>query len=367
MIVELHVLQNFAPANLNRDDTGSPKDCEFGGFRRARISSQAIKRAIRREFSEGGLIEPATMASRTKRITEAIVERLITRGREEESSQAVAKNLIESAGLRVGDDGLTQYLVFFGSKEMDHLSDLCDQHWDALIEGSDVSRDIKNAIIGSLDGGKAADLALFGRMIADLPGKNLDAASQVAHAISTNRLSMEFDYYTALDDLKPDDTAGADMIGTIGFNSACFYRYSNVDTSQLLGNLQGDGELSEGTLEAFLRASVAAIPKGKQNSMAAHNPPSLVFAVVRETGHSNLANAFVNPIRPSQEADLVQNSVSALDTYWGQLLAMYGQNGIIATAAVSLDGNGLNNLAQTKLVSCEELYACVKSAASATN
>jgi len=42
-IVEIHVLQNFAPSNLNRDDTGAPKDALFGGTRRARISSQCAK------------------------------------------------------------------------------------------------------------------------------------------------------------------------------------------------------------------------------------------------------------------------------------------------------------------------------------
>jgi CRISPR system Cascade subunit CasC len=49
MFIELHILQNFAPSNLNRSDTGAPKDCEFGGHRRARISSQCLKRAIRRD------------------------------------------------------------------------------------------------------------------------------------------------------------------------------------------------------------------------------------------------------------------------------------------------------------------------------
>src|SRR5918912_1293514 len=99
-------------------------------------------------------------------------------------------------------------------------------------------------------------------MLADLPERNSDAACQVAHALSTNKVAMEMDYYTAVDDLKPDDTMGADMIGTVEFNSSCFYRYANVDLGQLERNLQNDQELARRTVEAFLRAAVEAIPTG---------------------------------------------------------------------------------------------------------
>src|SRR6185503_11754224 len=102
--------------------------------------------------------------------------------------------------------------------------------------------------------------------LADLPERNISAACQVAHALSTNKVSMEFDYYTAIDDRKPDDTAGADMIGTVEFNSACFYRYANLDVDQLRANLGDDTALARQTVEAFVRASVSAIPTGKQNS-----------------------------------------------------------------------------------------------------
>jgi CRISPR system Cascade subunit CasC len=155
---------------------------------------------------------------------------------------------------------------------------------------------------------------------------------------------MEFDFYTAVDDLRPEDTEGADMLGTVEFNSACFYRYSNVDARQLRKNLGGDEELARQTVGAFLRASVAAVPTGKQNSMAAQNPPSLVLAVVRRSGLWSLANAFSQPVRPAQDADLVQSSVWKLDDYWGRLAAMYGHDEIVEKCVVSLDGEGLSNL-----------------------
>jgi CRISPR system Cascade subunit CasC len=213
-----------------------------------------------------------------------------------------------------------------------------------------VPDEVRKAVTALLGGGKAADLALFGRMVADLPEKNIDAAAQVAHALSTHRVSVEFDYYTAVDDLKPDDTAGADMIGTIEFNSACFYRYANVDLGQLLHNLvdenpvRSDEKLARTTLEAFIRASVAAIPTGKQNSMAAQNPPSFVMAVVRESGPWSLANAFLQPARPDATGDLVGKSIDQLDDYWGRLTRMYGTKGIVGTWYVALDAGGVKHL-----------------------
>lgn len=345
MIVELHILQNFVPANLNRDDTGSPKDCTFGGIRRGRISSQCLKRAIRTEFKASGLLGPENLSKRTKRIVEELAKRLAaSQDSTIEFTRSVAVALLKALGLEVDKENKTKYLVLLAESEIQALTELAVQYWPQLsaavaqaaaqaqeegkakvkAEKEVLPGNVKKAMLDRLDGGRAADLALFGRMIANLPDKNVEAACQVAHAISTNKVEIEFDFYTAVDDLKPDDTAGADMLGTVEFNSACFYRYASVDTTELQRNLDDDADLARRTLDAFLRASVDAVPSGKQNSMAAHNCPSLVMVVVRERGQWNLANGFVRPVRPSAEADLVQSSVQALDSYWGKLTAMYG-------------------------------------------
>jgi CRISPR system Cascade subunit CasC len=202
-----------------------------------------------------------------------------------------------------------------------------------------------------LDGGKAADVALYGRMLADLPEKNIDAACQVAHAISTNAVNTEFDFYTAVDDLPRADDKGAGMMGTIEFNSACFYRYSNIDLDQLCGaNLGGDEDAARHALEAFLRASIEAVPSGKVNSMAHQNPPSLVFAVVRDRRLWSLANAFTNPVAPDAGSDLVEESALRLDAYWSQLTRMYGTAGIVGTWLVTIgDGAALQHLATAPL------------------
>src|SRR5215831_13660722 len=132
MIIELHILQNFAPSNLNRDDTGSPKDCEFGGYRRARISSQCFKRAMRQAFREQKLIDEANLAARTKRLVEEIAGRLKEKGKAEDEAQHVVEAILNGAKLTVKDDGKTQYLLFLGADEINAIAGLCSQHWDAL-------------------------------------------------------------------------------------------------------------------------------------------------------------------------------------------------------------------------------------------
>jgi len=206
-----------------------------------------------------------------------------------------------------------------------------------------VPPEVAKKVKALFNGGKAADVALFGRMLADQADLNRDAACQVAHALSTNKVSMEMDFYTAVDDLKErsaEADAGAGMLGTVEFNSACFYRYANIDFTELTKNLQDDVGLARQTVEAFLKASVHAIPTGKQNTFAAHNPPSLVLAVVRDRGLYSLANAFEKPLRPDHNGSLVQNSIEALDNYWGRLERMYGKDDLLA-AKVCVDDEAL--------------------------
>jgi CRISPR system Cascade subunit CasC len=278
------------------------------------------------------------LAVRTKRLTDELVGRI---GKPEEDARPIIEAALAGMGFHVADDR-TQYLLFLGEEEIARLGELCRKHWKELAgavpsDGETRSKkareqavpaELREAFRAVLDGGRAADLALFGRMLADLPVKNVDAAAQVAHAISTHRVAVEFDFYTAVDDLRPEEATGADMLGTVEFNSACFYRYANVDVGQLLHNLQHDSELAHRTVRAFLRGSVEAIPSGKQHSMAAQNPPSLVLAVTRPSGLWSLANAFLDPVRPSADGDLVTNSIRALDRHWGELRTMYRADGL---------------------------------------
>jgi CRISPR system Cascade subunit CasC len=365
MLLELHIIQNFAPSNLNRDDTGAPKSCEFGGYRRARISSQSIKRAIRGEFGAGGLLPAEQLAVRSKRFVDAVAQRLIAAGRDAEAAPAVAEAGLALLDIKLAKEGKTEYLLFLGEREVAAIAEFCSQQWDSLASATEkkgkketkdeATRKLGTELAKSLDGGKAADLALFGRMLADLPERNIDAASQVAHAISTHQVSSEFDYYTAVDDLKPEDTAGADMIGTVEFNSACFYRYANIDITQLEKNLGGDQELVDATLRAFLLASRDAIPTGKQNSFAARNAPAFFFTVVRDRGAWSLANAFAEPVRAGLDVGLIEASIRALDAHWGELVAMYGTPAGAQLVVAALGQPKLENLGKDRVGSFDAL------------
>jgi len=338
--VEIHVLQNFAPSNLNRDDTGAPKDAFFGGIRRARISSQCLKRAVREFFKQkasAGDLSSENLGKRSKRFLNEVAK-LIPNRNPEEVVERTRLAMLAGAGPWVapgegdGQEEKSEYLLFLGKQEVAAIAATISDRWDlekwadiqkALEKksakdkkkeaGKKASKELKDAFAKVLNGGKAVDVALFGRMLADMPENNQNAACQVAHAISTHAVEREFDFYTAVDDLKPEDTAGADMMGTVEFNSACFYRYAIVDWAKLVENLQDDSELAASGFKAFLEGFVVAEPTGKQNTFAAHNPPEFVAITVRRGGSPrNLANAFEKPVRVKAGEVLTGKSAEVL-------------------------------------------------------
>lgn len=347
-LIEIHVLQNFAPSNLNRDDTGAPKDAFFGGTRRGRVSSQCNKRAMRQFFDDKvreGVFSADELAVRTKRVYQAVADALTGR---RDAAEARAKTETALTYVKISkakDADKTQYLLFLGKREIAALAFAIDQHWDVIVEAEGASaedgsgkkktkskkdtagsapKEVKEQIEAVFNGGKAVDVALFGRMLADMPEKNQHAACQVAHAISTHAVEREFDFYTAVDDLKPEDMAGADMMGTVEFNSACYYRYAVVDWDKLVANLQGDADLAAKGLRVFLQGFVLAEPTGKQNSFAAHNPPEFVaVSVCHDAAPRNLANAFETAIRAKPGESLTRKSAEALAAKAGVLDTAY--------------------------------------------
>lgn len=336
LFVELHLIQNFAPSNLNRDDTGAPKNAIFGGQRRTRVSSQCFKRAMRLYCRDQQLIPPEYRALRTKRLQALLLERLADRDQEEAIGKIEVA--LAAAGLKLKDGGKTEYLLFLGEREIAGFAALIEDHWEVLVlpaTGEKKSKKESKAAIPAelakqakalLDGGKAVDVALFGRMLADLPQVNQDAACQVAHAISTHRVERDFDYFTAVDDVSGPDETGAGMIGQIEFNSATFYRYALLDVSKLLKNLQGDKALTASAIEALIQSMVRAVPSGKQNSFAAHNLPEFIGVSLRQSP-LNLANAFERPIQPRHDKSLTEQSVAALSEYACKLAPVYGDSG----------------------------------------
>ena len=334
--IEIHIIQNIAPSNLNRDDTGAPKDAIFGGFRRARLSSQAQNRPVRRFFRESRLIAPQHLGLRTKKVMARLSEMLLTRGRE--APDNAIRQALAAIHMKLDDKGEAQYLLFLAEDELARFADLIDRHWDALnieADGKKSKKDAKSTLPKEviaeasriLDGGRAADIALFGRMLADLPGANQDAACQVAHSISTHAVERQFDYFTAVDDLATPEESGAAMIDNVEFNSATHYRYAALDPLKLLANLQGDEELALVSVRAFIEAFACTLPSGKQNSFAAHNPPAFVGVVLRQKMPINLANAFEQPVFPQRDRALSALSVERLAHQEKTLAQAYGEEG----------------------------------------
>lgn len=350
MFVELHMIQNFVPSNLNRDEANNPKDCEFGGYRRARISSQCIKRAIRTH----ALFEQTTQVEngkRSQRLARWLYRPLLDAGKPQEEVEAVALNFAETYAKKM-DGEKTKVLVYMSPREIEYAVAALLENWaDVLPSAKDsnkVMAKIVNDVIKKFEKvAGAPDIALFGRMLADQPATKLEAACQVAHAISTHAVSIEMDFFTALDDLQPDVEVGAGMMGYTGFNSACFYRYARIDWQQLVENLRQDKAapptaddiaLARRTVEGFLRAAVAAVPSGMKNAWAQNNPASLLLAVVRQDGMGwSLANAFVRPVRPTYDDDLVAVSVKALEKYWDRLCTVFGSTTLNRIAALPID------------------------------
>jgi CRISPR system Cascade subunit CasC len=365
MFIEMHTIQSFAPANLNRDDTNNPKDCEFGGVRRARISSQCIKRAIRTcpEFERATQVKSGERSRRM--IAERLQPALVEAGKGEEEAKQVLAAFVPSYLSKLDKDGeRTAVLLYLSQEEIDTIRDVLLSQWDALLLGDKkamdgIARELSKRFSSH---SSAPDIALFGRMLAERPELNLEAACQVAHAISTHRVTMEMDFFTAVDDLQESAEPGAGMMGFTGYNSACFYRYARIDWEQLVRNLSGDAALAARAVEGFLRASVMAVPTGKQNSFAAQNPPSFLLGVVRKDGMSwSLANAFERPVRARGDSGLVQPSVEALSAYWERLTQVYGRgNTDMTVAALALEGDlELGPLARHKVETLEEWVKAV--------
>lgn len=356
MLIELHIIQNFAPSCLNRDDTNTPKECIFGGYRRARISSQCIKRSIRvSDVFKSAIGE--NIGIRTKRIVPRVIDMLRKQDLESEKSESIADACISNLYGK-SEKGKTKVALYISEREIEAIVNAIKENWTELNENVEKAKAISNNLKKQITDLHTADIALFGRMVAETPNLHIDAASQVAHAISTNRLEMEMDFYTAVDDLLPDEELGAGMMGIIEYNSSCFYRYSNINVDQLIDNLHGDEELAAKVIRGFLHASIVTTPSAKQNSMAAQNPPSFVMALVKNNGFAwSLSNAFAKPVSYDKQNSLIENSVAALDQYWQNITNAFGSDNLDKVTACQIGVSKLKYLEENQTDNIDSLLS----------
>ncbi|SEN80464.1 type I-E CRISPR-associated protein Cas7/Cse4/CasC [Nonomuraea pusilla] len=347
-VLELHVLQTVPPSCLNRDDTGTPKSAVYGGVRRARVSSQAWKRATRRAFE--GLLDPAELGVRTRRVAELLSERImrLDGGIEQAEAWTLAAETIQLAtGSKIERPKRkaaaeeepapeSKYLMFLSAHQLDGLAELAVKAHGAP---KDYFKDkaVKEQARQIANSRHSVDIALFGRMVADGADINVDAAAQVAHAISVHQAENESDYYTAVDDYKNRETddLGAGMIGTVEFNSATLYRFAAVDVDLLRKNLgkglRDDQPVTEPvrrSVEAFVEGFLTSLPTGKINTFGNHTLPDAVVVKVRSSRPINCVAAFEEPCRTEPETGgYVRHASEALASYIPELERVYGVAG----------------------------------------
>lgn len=321
MIIELHAIQTFGPTNLNRDDTGNPKEALFGGVRRARVSSQSAKRAMRISDVFGNAIDVPT-GTRTKKLVQRVIDTLVPEGVPEEwvTEYATAIATDVYAKLDSKSDHDTSVLLYISDDEINWITRTL---YDAHQQGTppDVKAFTKEFVKALSNRTSAPDIALFGRMLAGKPELNIDAACQVAHMLSTHEVnSAEFDYFTAVDDFQSEDTSGAGMLGLVAFNSATYYRCMRVDWEQLVLNLGGDSVLASKTVAALMQAFALVVPSGMKNSFVNQHAPDFLMAVVRRNNDGqSLMNAFEKPIKTKHASGYAEPSIHELATYWEQV------------------------------------------------
>ena len=319
MYLDLYALQSVPPSNINRDDTGSPKTAMYGGALRARVSSQAWKHAMREMFSD--LLPEGQLGVRTKFVVPLIADRIAAK-REDLAERSVdfAKAVLDATGIKSSetdrkgsDEGTlaTGYLVFIANRELDDLADIAISWADGGVDPKKPDSKSKKDVQKAFKGIQAVDIALFGRMLADASDFNVDACSQVAHAISVNEISQEYDYFTAVDDCAADDNAGAGMLGTVSFNSSTLYRYATVNVDALMGQLE-NAEATACGVAAFVEAFVKSMPTGKQNTFANRTLPNMVAVSLRDDQPINLATAFERPVYAERDRSITQIAAERL-------------------------------------------------------
>ena len=333
--LQLHLLSFFPPANLNRDDTGRPKTAVVGGATRLRLSSQALKRAWRISDAFAAALT-GHIGERTQRLGEAITSHLAGRVPEARAVE-IARTIVPVFGKLKSEKDKnptrTEQLAFIAPGERAAALALADR----MASGEKVTVKPEDVLTRS---DTAADIALFGRMLADNPDFNRDAACQVAHAITTHRVAVEDDYYTAVDDLKrPSEDAGAGFVGEAAFGSGVFYLYLCVNRDLLLRNLGGDADLAATALGALAEAAATTAPRGKQNSYAAHGRAHYVLAERGPQQPRTLAGAFAKPVPARGEGDVVADSIATLERFRADLDRAYGP-GSEASATMRVGGEG---------------------------
>lgn len=332
--IDIHALQTVPFSNLNRDDQGAPKTVLFGGAERTRISSQSWKRVVRHRVEQ----VLGDTAVRTRRVVRGVAERLERQGWEKEEAEAAGRQVARSAGNgikleRSRDENdqevlTTSVLLYLPEAGMDELTAIAAEHRDEVVAEEAKPENKRKGVlpgeaIAEVLGRRNGTINLFGRMLAELPGANVDGAVQLAHAFTTHGTNVEYDFFAAVDDVEQQlGIPGSGHINTAMFSAGTFYRYANIDLRGLAANLGNDTAAAHELVTAFLDAFITTLPTGKATATAPSSVPDLIHIALRDDRPLSLASAFEAPVQPT-EGHLAP-SLAAIDTYAGSVNTLLG-------------------------------------------
>ncbi|MDV6346094.1 type I-E CRISPR-associated protein Cas7/Cse4/CasC [Nitrosomonas sp. Is35] len=320
--VQLHLLVSYPPSNLNRDDTGRPKTAMIGDANRLRISSQSLKRAWRTSDVFESTLQ-GHIGIRTKEMGEKIYDMFLKKEVSEKKAREWAKLIVGQFGKLKSDkktennqDLHIEQLAHFGPEEQAAIEILMDK---LSVSGENPTEEDLKLLRKPR---QAADIAMFGRMLASSPAFNVEAAVQVAHAITIHKVAVEDDYFSAVDDLnRGEEDVGAGHIGEAGFGAGVFYLYLCINRELLLENLGNDAALTAKTLQALVHAATKVSPTGKQNSFASRAYAAYALAEKGDQQPRSLAQAFLKPVTGG---DMLERAVNELTKRYKNFDAVYG-------------------------------------------
>lgn len=346
--IQLHLLTAYPPANLNRDDMGSPKTAKMGGYDRLRVSSQCLKRTWRTSESFEQALE-GHIGIRTKEMGLKAYQQMTNKGvahkKALEWTQAIAgvfgklkqlpkkekdelKKLPADSAERIKKELVEleiEQLAFFDTQEEQDILNLADKIAEREEEANSEELNLLRKKVTDVD------IALFGRMLTKSDTGNsltkycMEAACQVAHAISVHPIVIEDDYFTAVDDLNDGmEDVGAAHIGETRFAAALFYSYICINRELLIENLDGDETLANKAIRALTEAAVKVAPEGKQNSFASRAYASYVLAEKGNQQPRSLSVAYLKPIIDRENKDFIADSIVALITQKDNFDKVYG-------------------------------------------
>jgi len=373
--IQLHMLVSYPPSNLNRDDLGRPKTAVMGGTQRLRISSQSLKRAWRTSdiFTEH---LKDHMGKRTKEMGVKVKEALITglplkelleEGKNatvpkkadgipeekaklwawkiasvfvDKSSKETGKKSKKEDAVDVEGEGKSpkekekktnvdmdslkgEQLVFYSNDEIAAIQALI-----AILikENREPKTDELSALLK--EDLSSVDVAMFGRMLANATRYNVEAAVQVAHAVTVHEVAVEDDYFTAVDDLnKGEDDAGAGHLGETEFASGLFYEYVCINKTLLEENLGGDKnsdrkKLAATAIQALVESAVKIAPSGKQNSFASRAYASYLLVEKGTQQPRSLSVAYLEAVK---EKNLLGTAITVLNDTRKKMDDVYGK------------------------------------------